>query len=78
MKPSRLETLLYAFGALLVLAGAVARIGHLLPGGQGYVVLLGGVALGAAAGALANRRLRALQQHNQELQARLAERSQQP
>ena len=77
MKPSRLETLLYAFGTLLVLAGAATQIGHLLPAGQGYAVLLAGIALGSAAGVLANRRMRALQKQNQELQAQLAERTQQ-
>ena len=76
MKPSRLETLLYTFGALLVLAGAATQIGHLLPAGQGYAVLLAGIALGSAAGVLVNRRMRALHQQNRELQAQLAERTQ--
>ena len=76
MKPSRPETILYAFGALLVLAGAATQIGHLLPAGQSYAVLLVGIALGSAAGVLANRRMRALQQQNRELQAQLAERTQ--
>ena len=64
MKPSRPETILYALGALLVLVGAAIQIGHLLPAGQGYAVLLAGIALGSAAGVLANRRMRALQQQN--------------
>ena len=60
MKPSRLETLLYVLGALLVLGGTAARIGHLITTGQGFAVLLGGIALSIGGRVLANKRTRQL------------------
>ncbi|WP_125921721.1 hypothetical protein [Hymenobacter lapidarius] len=78
MKPTRLETLLYAWGALLVLGGTAARIGHLITGGQGYAVLLGGIALSIWGRRLTNKRTRQLQQENRELKAQLSQRRQKP
>ena len=78
MKPSRLETLLYAFGALLVLGGTAARIEHLITTGQGYAVLLAGIALSIWGRVLANKRMRQFRQQNQELKAPLAGRNRKP
>ena len=78
MKPNRLETLLYAFGALLVLGGTAARIGHFITTGQGYAVLLVGLALSIGGRVLANKRMRQLQQQNQQLKAQPVKRKRKP
>ena len=78
MKPSRSEVWLYSFGVVFVLAGAAARIGHFITIGQAYAVLLGGIALSIGGRMLANKRMRQLQQQNQELKAQLAERKRKP
>jgi len=78
MKPSRLEILLYAVGAILVLGGTAARIGHLITTGQGYAVLLIGIALSIGGRVLVNKRMRQLQRQSRELKVPLSGRSQQP
>ena len=78
MKPSRLETLLYAVGAILVLGGTAARIGHLITTGQGYAVLLIGIALSIGGRVLVNKRMRQLQRQNQQLKAQPVKRKHKP
>ena len=74
MKPTRLETLLYALGALLVLGGTAARIGHIISTGLGYAMLLSGIALSIWGRRLTSKRTRQLQQENRELKAALSQR----
>ena len=71
MKPSRLETLLYALGAVLVLGGTAARMGHLITTGVGFAVLLTGLALSIWGRTLAKKRARQLQMEQQALKAQL-------
>ena len=71
MKPSRLETLLYAAGAVLVLGGTAARMGHLITTGAGFAVLLAGFALSVWGRVLANKRGRQLQREHQAIKAQL-------
>ncbi|SHJ83912.1 hypothetical protein SAMN02745146_0312 [Hymenobacter daecheongensis DSM 21074] len=72
MKPIRFETLLYTVGALLVIAGAVVRIGHLSSAATGFTLLIGGFLLGSVGQLLTFRRTRQLQARNRELEAKLA------
>ena len=78
MKPSRFEVWLYSFGVVFVLAGTAARIGHLITTGQGYAVLLVGIALSIGGRVLANKRMRQLQQQNQQLKAQPVKRKRKP
>ena len=71
MKPSRLETFLYATGALLVLGGTAARMGHLIPTGVGFTVLLTGLALSIGGRTLAKKRAQQVQLEQQAKKARL-------
>ena len=59
MKPSRPEILLFAAGALLVFGGAVARLGHWISTGLGFVVLLVGIACSIGGRVLTGKRARA-------------------
>ena len=71
MKPSLLETWLYAAGAVLVLGGTAARMGHLITTGVGFAVLVTGLALSIWGRTLARKRARQLQLEEQALKARL-------
>ena len=65
MKPSRLETLVYATGAVLVLGGTAARMAHLISTGWGFAVLLTGLALSIWGRMLAGKRARQQQVQQQ-------------
>lgn len=75
MKPSQLENALYIVGTLLIIGGAVLRIGHLASASLGYAVLLAGFVFGSAGRLFTAKRMRQLQARNQELEAQLADRS---
>ncbi|SHL20207.1 hypothetical protein [Hymenobacter psychrotolerans] len=67
MKPGRLEVLLYIVGVLLLLGGAVVRVGHLASARLGFTLLAAGFLVGSVGRLVGWRRARRLRQ--QELKA---------
>ncbi|QNH61765.1 hypothetical protein [Hymenobacter sediminicola] len=67
MKTSRLEVLLYVVGVLLLLGGAVIRVGHLASARLGFTLLAVGFLMGSVGRLVGWRRARRLRQ--QELTA---------